>query len=191
MIESTVVSVSQVKDLFDEQCNDIGKFLDRNPNMYKAAIATNHVVKAIMVFATMTWSPLSAPVTGCAMLASSLLYRASVERFCSFRFTVMSLLGAAAIGMTVPALTAVAAGTAFTSIEAAFSTFAELVPIGLYCTGVVILSGKDVDSKLSECCYKSMMRQASSESSGSSRGADKTPSAKKSSFSFSFPWDKK
>jgi hypothetical protein len=188
MIESAVVSVSQIKDLFDEQCNDIGKFLDKNPDVYKAAIATNHLVKAIMVFATMTWSPLSAPVTGCAMLASSLLYRASIERFCSFRFTVMSLLGATAISMTVPALTAVAAGTAFTSIGAAFATGAELIPLGLYCTGVVILSGKDVDSKLSECCYKSMMRQSSSESSGSSRGAERNPPSKKSSFSFSFPW---
>ena len=75
--------ITGIKESFDAKCNDVGGFLDTHPICYKTAIAVNHLFKAITMFAVMAWSPLSAPATGVIMLASSLLYRASVERFCS------------------------------------------------------------------------------------------------------------
>ena len=93
--------IVECKNGFDEWCDSVGNWLDQNPTVYKVALIVNHVVRALMNFAMMVWMPM--PLLGSAglMLIPSLLYRASVERFCVFRFTLPSWAGGVAMSIAM------------------------------------------------------------------------------------------
>jgi hypothetical protein len=67
--------------------------LDHHPEVYKVVLVASHLFRASSMFALMKSLTMSDPLSVGIMVGASLLYRASIERFCQFRFTLPSLIG--------------------------------------------------------------------------------------------------
>ena len=109
----------QTQKSFDDACDQVGFFLDQQPTLYKISIVAIHFFRAITVFAMMEINPFS-PLTSLAILIpASLLYRAAVERFCTFRFTLPALSGGLALWVAKQAVIALVVESAFSLLTTA------------------------------------------------------------------------
>ncbi len=146
----------QTQKVFDEACNQVGDFLDNNSTLYKIAIFATHIFRSFAVLGMVAASPFSPLVSMALLVSTSLLYRAAVERFCRFRFTLPSLVGGTTMWVTKQAVTAVANKSAFTSIGALFSVGFGLCSFGGYLVFACCLSHLDVEKRLQNlqkpCC---------------------------------------
>jgi len=88
------LAISQISPpRFERGCDQVGAFLDHHPGLYKTVLIASHLFRAGGVFALMKSLPMSMPISWGVMVGGSLLYRASIERFCQFRFALPSLVG--------------------------------------------------------------------------------------------------
>jgi NAD/NADP transhydrogenase alpha subunit len=146
----------QAQKTFDKACDQAGAYLDKNPTMYKIAIFATHIFRSIAVLGMIETNPFSPLVSLTMLVSSSLLYRAAVERFCTFRFTLPSLAGGAAMYVTKQAIVSLAAKSAFTSIGALFSIGFGLCSLAGYLIFVSSLSHFDVERRMQNmaksCC---------------------------------------
>jgi hypothetical protein len=130
---------SNAISFFNQQCNQAADFLDSHPQTYKTVLVASHFFRMGAMFAMMQAMPLPFLVTCTLVTLPSLLYRASIERFCNFRFTLPSLAGA------------IAMQAAKGSLGASFLT------LGAYTAFVCHLSNHDIDRylqgmKRKTCC---------------------------------------
>ncbi len=89
-----IAALLNLKSNFDSSCNLLAKEFDKRPLLYKTALTVSHIFRAVMMCALMSLSPF---FTFGVILPLSLLYRVTVERFCTFRFTLPSLVGGSAM----------------------------------------------------------------------------------------------
>ncbi len=124
----------QPKKFFDDQCDKVGSFFDKNPLLYKITLVAIHIISADIMFTYMSASPHAALLLSGAILIRSLVYRCAVERFCTFRFSLPSLIGATTIW--------------------ALPTLGPLPIVG-YLISVLYISHTDVENlqKKLSCCH--------------------------------------
>lgn len=148
--------LSKAQNTFDKTCDQVGAYLDKNPTMYKIAIFATHIFRSIAVLGMIETNPFSPLVSLTMLVSSSLLYRAAVERFCTFRFTLPSLAGGTAMYITKQAAISLATKSAFTSIGAVFSIGFGLCSLAGYLIFVSYLSHNDVERRMQNmtksCC---------------------------------------
>lgn len=124
----------------------VGESLDQHPTLYKVVLVAAHFFRAAAMFSFMMWMPTPLPVTIGIMVAGSLLYRAAVERFCCFRFTLPSLTGAGAAWLTQLAHMSIASKAALTALGMALHALTFLPLLG-YAIGVIYLAHRDVENR--------------------------------------------
>lgn len=129
--------------------DQVGNYLDNHPTLYKVVLVACHFFRTVTMFAAMMWMPSPLPVTVGIMVAGSLLYRAAVERFCCFRFTIPSLVGAGAAWLTQIAAVNYLSGAVLTTLGAALHTLAILPLLG-YTAWVIYLSHQDIENRMKQ-----------------------------------------
>ena len=125
-IESFIHSIEQKVEDVNQAA---GKFLDEHPTVFKVVLIGSHFFRAASIFALMVLSPLPLPITCGIILVGSLIYRAAVERFCSFRFALPSCVGGAALLFSQSYLITLILGQAFASLGLALVSIAGIVPL--------------------------------------------------------------
>ncbi len=150
-VESFVHSIEQK---LDRAYENAGKFLDNHPTVFKVVLLGSHFFRAAGMFALMMVSPFPFPVTCGMILAGSVIYRAAVERFCSFRFALPSCVGAAAMLFSQTPIISLISGQAFSSLGLAMGTIAGAAPLLLYAGWIVYLCHRDVEARVKQesCC---------------------------------------
>ena len=123
--------------------------LINTPQYTKLSSLPAHFFRAAAMFGFMMWMPTSLPVTIGIMVAGSLLYRAAVERFCCFRFTIPSLVGAGAAWLAHLTRMNIASNAALASLGIALHALAFLPLLG-YAVGVIYLSHRDVENRMKQ-----------------------------------------
>ncbi|MBX9923823.1 MAG: hypothetical protein K2Y01_06905 [Rhabdochlamydiaceae bacterium] len=146
----------QTQKNFDATCNQAGSILDKKPTTYKVAIIAIHIFRAIAILGMIEMTPFS-PLTSLAILIpASLLYRAAVERFCTFRFTLPALVGGTAMWMTKQALISLAVKSAFSSIGTLFAAGLAVSSLAGYLIYICYLSHFDIERRMQNlqksCC---------------------------------------
>lgn len=126
-----------------------GKFLDKHPSLYKVVLVACHFFRAVSMFGFMMWMPTPLPVTIGVMVAGSLLYRAAVERFCCFRFTIPSLVGAGAAWLSHLTFVNSVSNAALTSLGITVNALASIPLLG-YTAWIVYLSHKDIENRMKQ-----------------------------------------
>jgi hypothetical protein len=149
----------KVKGYIDQTYEKTGKFLDKNPVLYKVVLVACHFFRALPMYGLMMWLPISKPVIAVAaavMIGGTLLYRAAVERFCSFRFAIASMVGATAAWLAHAAIVNFVSGLALMSIGLAIANSIALVPLAAYVGWVIYMSHKDIEKRVASlsksCC---------------------------------------
>jgi len=143
---------------FDAKCDKVGLFLDKNPTCFKTVLFASHLFRATSMYGMMECLPFSLPVTAGLMIFSSVLYRASIERFCSFRFTLPSLAGGVALWGAKNAAILILSKAAFSSIGAFFSAGLGIACLAGYLVFICKVSDSDVEKYMSRfnkkiCCH--------------------------------------
>lgn len=126
-------TIFQLKTSFDSLSDTFAKEFDKRPTVYKISLVVSHIFRSVMMSALMSASPF---FTIGLVVPLSLLYRVTVERFCSFRFTLPSLLGGAALILSN-------------------HSFFGYISFGCYLGMVSYISHKDVENLISSkksCC---------------------------------------
>jgi len=149
---------NEVRNFAGKQYDKVGKHLDSNPALYEKTLVINHIFRATTVFAFMKTLPFSLPVSFGVMLAPSLLYRASIERFCVFRFTLPALAGGTALWAAHAAAISLVAGTAFSSLAAFLSAGLGIASLAGYLVFVYKTSHEDIENYMKTsnrklCCH--------------------------------------
>jgi hypothetical protein len=141
--------------VFDGACDQFGSFLDQKPTIYKATIIAIHVFRAIAVFAMMEMGSFAPIVSLGILIPASLMYRAAVERFCTFRFTLPALVGGLAMWEAKQSLIALSAKSAFSYLSL-LGAGAGIASLAGYLLFVCTLSHFDVEKRMlnlrHSCC---------------------------------------
>lgn len=127
--------------------NTVGEFLDNNPVLYKIVQVANHFFRSLAMFGLMVWLPIPMPVTACLMVGGTLLYKAAVERFCSFRFAIPSLVGAGALWLARLAVINFISGTALSSVGMTIACALAFIPLAAYTAWVVYIAHTDIERR--------------------------------------------
>jgi hypothetical protein len=133
----------------------VGEFLDNHPKLYKVCIVASHFFRSSMMFALMEVSPLGKVASCSIMLGFSFFYRASVERFCPWKFTLPSIFGAFALWAAKSALIATISKAVFISLTAALGATLGYLSLAAYIGYIFYLSHTDVQAHLEKkhsCC---------------------------------------
>lgn len=147
MIESIQSGFRKIEAEFENGYRQTARFLDKHPTLYKAALVACHFFRAAGMYGMMLASPFPLPLTLAAMTGGTLLYRASVERFCCFRFALPSLVGAPALWLSTAGLSNVVSGAAFRSLGMLFSSSLLMMPLIAYTGWVVWISNHDINTR--------------------------------------------
>lgn len=137
VVEKTYNNVANgIQNAYDA----VGTFLDKHPTLYKVVLVACHFFRAAAMFGAMMWMPIPMPITAGIMVAGSLLYRAAVERFCCFRFTIPSLVGAGAAWVAQLAIINLVSNTALIPLG--------FIPLLGYTAWVIYLSHRDIENRM-------------------------------------------
>lgn len=133
----------------DDAYDAVGKFLDKNPTIYKIVLVACHFFRAIPMFAMMECMPLpaAAGVAG-GSIAGALMYRAAVERFCCFRFAIPSMVGGGAAWLAKIAIVNYISGAAFSSLGAVIANTLLFIPMLSYTAWVIYLAHEDIEKRM-------------------------------------------
>jgi len=127
--------IVESKQVLDEWCDSLGNWMDEHPTVYKVVLVVSHLFRAAMILAMIDWMQLPIFMSAGLMLIPSLLYRASVERFCVFRFTLPSWAGGIALWIARGAI-----GTVYAPLGAAL-----LVGYGVM---ILYISHTDIEARM-------------------------------------------
>lgn len=145
-----------VNHMVNQTCRSISGFLDRHPVVYKVVLVACHLFRAVGMYGMMMVSPLSFPFTCAVAVAGSLLYRASVERFCCFRFALPSCVGAGAYWISKVPFIQLATGAPFASVSSAALSIAGALPLIGYLGYIAYISHEEYEAKMGvkqrSCC---------------------------------------
>lgn len=122
-------------------------FFKRNPNLYKVALLTNHIFRAIAMTTFCTALPFGMPVNIALCFTASLFYRLTVETNCAYKFALPAFAGSLTFPMALEATGKIVEGLAFESLGACASAAISLAPLALYCTYIVLTVSFDVDRR--------------------------------------------
>lgn len=78
---------------------DLGNWLNVHPKVNTVVVVANHIFRAAGMYALMEILPGSFAAKCLIAGGASLFYRVTIERFCRFRFAMLSCVGAAAVKM--------------------------------------------------------------------------------------------
>ena len=131
--------------VIDRSLNEVGNFLDKHKQVYKVVIVANHFFRAAMMWTLRAMMPFTPAVSFLVSFAASVSYRATIERFCQFRFAVLSCLGAFAFQISAPSIALIVNGLALASIKAFASAMLGIIPAILYLVTVVWVSNSSVE----------------------------------------------
>ena len=146
MTSASVISYChQTEQAFSQQCNKVGSFLDKNPTCYKVVLAVSHLFRASSMFGIMSTLPMSPPLAFATMLAPSLLYRSSIERFCIFRFTLPSLAGGTCMWAARAGIASFLAKTALASMSSFALASVGILSFAAYLGYICAVSHSDVE----------------------------------------------
>lgn len=137
-----------VNQIVTKTFDHVSGFLDKHPVVYKVVLFACHLFRAVGMYGMMMVSPFSMPITCAIAITGSLLYRASVERFCCFRFALPSCVGAGALWLAKVPLIQLAAGAAFTSVSVAALSIAGTLPLIGYLGYVAYISHEEFEAKM-------------------------------------------
>ena len=137
-----------VKNGINQAYDEVGKFLDKNPTLYKIVLIVSHFFRALAMFGIMMWMPIPMPVTAAAMVGGTLLYRVAVERFCCFRFAIPSMVGATAAWLTHLAIVNFVSSVALSSVGMAIAHALAFLPLLGYTAWVIYLSHADIEKRM-------------------------------------------
>ncbi len=128
--------------------NNVGDFLDKHPTVYKVVLIGCHFFRTLTMFGAMVYMPLPMVATAAIMVGGSLIYRAAVERFCCFRFTMESLMGAGAAWLAMIGTINFISGAALASVGLIIANSIALLPVLGYTAWVIYLSHTDIENKM-------------------------------------------
>jgi hypothetical protein len=126
----------------------VGKFLDKNPTLYKVVLVACHFFRAAAMCGFMLWMPIPLPITAGIMIIGSLLYRAAVERFCCFRFTIPSLVGAGTAWLAKLSIINFVTRAALASLGLIIVNSLAFLPFLGYIAWVIYLSHRDIEKRM-------------------------------------------
>lgn len=132
----------------NEAYDVVGKFLDKNPTLYKIVLMASHFFRAVAMFGAMMWLPIPMLVTTGVMVTGTLLYRAAVERFCCFRFAIPSMVGAGAAWFAHLTAVNFVSGVALSSIAMTIAHSLLFLPLLGYTAWVIYLSHSDIEKRM-------------------------------------------
>lgn len=139
--------IQSVENFAKNSLRTVTKFLDKNPAIYKVVLIACHFFRACGMYGFMMVSPFSLPATCILGVGGSLLYRASVERYCCYRFAIPSCLGAGAYWISKASIIQIMTKAAFKSLEKlAWNAVCALPFIG-YVGYVIYLSHTEFEQK--------------------------------------------
>jgi hypothetical protein len=142
------VGYDKAKSYIDKAYDASGKFLDKNPVLYKIVLVACHFFRTAAMYGLMMWLPIPKPATAAGMIAGTLLYRAAVERFCIFRFAIPSMVGAGAAWLAHVAIVNFVSGAALTSVGMTVANSLALVPLAGYIGWVSYISHRDIEQRM-------------------------------------------
>lgn len=128
--------------------NNVGDFLDKHPTVYKVVLVGCHFFRTLAMFGAMVYLPLPMLATATIMVGGSLIYRAAVERFCCFRFTIESLVGAASAWLAMIGTINFISGAALASVGLIIANSLALLPVLGYMAWVIYLSHTDIENRM-------------------------------------------
>lgn len=141
----------EIQSSFNRAMDQVGVFLDEHPTTYKAALVACHLFRTYPMYGMMLYSPVA---TGTLFLASSLLYRAAVERFCIFRFTLPAMAGGVSLWIAKATVTSLLAKGTFYSLGTFLTGSLGVLPLIAYTVFICKISHNDIENLLKEksCC---------------------------------------
>ncbi len=141
----------QMQSSFNKTMDRMGVFLDEHPTIYKAALVACHLFRTYPMYGMMLYSPVA---TGTLFLTSSLLYRAAVERFCIFRFTLPSMAGGVSLWIAKATVTSLLAQGSFYSLGTFLTGSLGFLPLVAYTIFICKTSHDDIENLLKKknCC---------------------------------------
>ncbi len=138
---------------FEKNLSRVAHFLDKSPTTYKVSLISSHIFRAASMYAMMETFPM--PISLGLMAASSLLYRASIERFCIFRFTLPSLAGGAAMWAVKSTAIALLAGKVMASSGMVLLAGVSVACLAAYFIHICRLAHNDIEKYMQKqkgCC---------------------------------------
>lgn len=128
---------------------EISECLRNHPNLYKAALITNHIFRSVAMIGLTLILPFSVPVNMAICLAGSLFYRLTVETNCAYKFALPAFAGSIAIPLGLTAFMSLITGVAFASLGTLAITFVSVLPLTAYFAYIVLTVSYDVNDRLS------------------------------------------
>lgn len=139
---------SKRANFIERAYDSVGRFLDKNPTLYKIVLVVSHFFRAAAMYGMMLVMPVPIPAAMGIMLGGSLLYRAAVERFCCFRFALPSFVGAVAIWVARAAIINIVSGTVLHPVGMVLGCTLALAPLAGYVTWVSYQSHVDINKRM-------------------------------------------
>ena len=147
-MQSITAFSESVNQLIGQTCHQVSRFLDKHPVVYKIVLVACHLFRAAGMYGLMMVSPLPFPLTCAVAVAGSLLYRASVERFCCFRFALPSCVGAGAYWISKVPMIQLVSGAAFASVTSTVLSLAGALPLLGYVGYVSYISHEEYEANM-------------------------------------------
>lgn len=149
---------------------NVGKVLDENPLVNKIIVVANFIFRTAMMVCFMAAMPFSILPNFLISFGLSVFYRVTIERFCQYRFSILSCAAAGGYEIAKPALTALISGAAFTSLAAFGSTLILMTPFVICGAAIISVTNQNVNERyqkshptakntLINCCQKSQAEQ--------------------------------
>ncbi len=155
MMTSLLNKAKETKTRFDDCMDSIGKFLDQNPTAYKVTLFASHAFRSLGIYSMIITSPVNPIATTGIILASSLLYRAGIERFCIFRFTLPSLAGGLSLWMAKASIASLIGPRTLFTLGRVLGGSLGIIPLAAYTIYIYKISSDDIEAKNAKsrsCC---------------------------------------
>jgi len=132
---------------------NVGKVLDENPLINKIVVLANFVFRIAMMVTFMAALPFSILPSFLISVGASIFYRVTIERFCQYRFAILSCVEAGAYEIAKPALAALISGAAFSSLAAFGTSLALMTPFVIGGAAIISVTNQNVNEKYIKMHY--------------------------------------
>jgi hypothetical protein len=126
---------------------NVGKVLDESPLINKIVILANFVFRIAMMVTFMAVMPFSFLPSFLLSAGASVFYRVTIERFCQYRFAMLSCAAAGAYEIAKPAFLALISTAAFSSLTAFGTALALMTPFIISGAAIVSVTNQNVNDK--------------------------------------------
>lgn len=147
------MAIDSILNKFPAECglvklaDNVGSILDENPTINKIVILVNYIFRTAMMVTFMAALPFSILPSFLISAGANIFYRLTIERFCQYRFAILSCLTAGAYELAKPAFLSLISGAAFVSISAFATALALTIPLAVTASIIFHDTNKNVNDK--------------------------------------------